>query len=116
MESKGNPEKFWELLDYYADLCKQVQVIRYKKLLGTPSDVAPLLWQYGGYARLNPGEPIDKLLTKDYSTISLGYAGLFETVKYLTGFSHTNPAAHDFAIKVMEKLNEYCDKWKKKLI
>jgi len=113
LESKGNPEKFWELLDYYADLCKQVQVIRYKKLLGTPSDVAPLLWQYGGYARLKPGEPIDKLLTKDYSTISLGYAGLFETVKYLTGFSHTNPAAHDFAIKVMEKLNEYCDKWKK---
>lgn len=112
LESKGDIDEFWNLLDYYANLCKQSQLIRYKKLCGVPSDVAPVLWQHGAYARLKPGETIDKLLTKDNATVSLGYAGLFEAVKYLTGYSHTNTISHDFAISIMKKLNEYCDAWK----
>lgn len=112
LESKGNPEEFFKLLDYYSELIKEVQVIRCKKLCGVPSDVAPVLWQFGAYARLEQGETIDKLLTKDYATISLGYAGLFEAVKYLTGYSHTDDIAHNFAISIMKKLNEYCELWK----
>lgn len=112
LESKGNIENFWKLLDYYADLAKQVQILRYKKLCGVKSDVAPVLWQHGAYARLKKGESIDKLLLKDYSTTSLGYAGLYEAVKYLTGHSHTEDLVKDFALSIMKKLNEYCELWK----
>ena len=105
-------DKFWELLDERLDLCYRALIIRHKRLLGTPSDVAPILWQYGALARLKKGETIDRLLYGGYSTISLGYAGLCECTRYMTGKSHTNPEATPFALAVMQHLNDACDKWK----
>ena len=112
LESKGNPETFWKLLDKYSNILKNAQMARYKKLLGTPSDVAPTLWQYGAYTRLKPGEVIDSFLTKEHCTISYGYAGLFEAVKYITGHSHTSEESKEFALNIMQKMNEYCNIWK----
>lgn len=106
--------KFWEIFDERLDLCYRALMCRHKRLLGTSSDVAPILWQYGALARLKKGEPIDKLLFGGYSTISLGYAGLYECVKYMTGKSHTDPEAKDFALSVMQKLNDSCNEWKAK--
>ena len=94
------------------DLCKEALMCRHKRLLGTPSDVAPILWQYGAIARLKKGETIDKLLFGGYSTISLGYAGLYECVKYMTGKSHTDPEVTPFAIEIMQMLNDKCEQWK----
>ena len=105
--------KFWKIFDERLDLCYRALMCRHNRLLGTPSDVAPILWQYGALARLKKGEKIDKLLFGGYSTISLGYAGLYECVKYMTGKSHTDPDAKDFAIAVMQKLNDACNTWKK---
>ena len=110
--SKGNMDKFWEILDERLELCKNALMARHERLLGTASDVAPILWQYGALARLKKGEVIDKLLFGGYSTISLGYAGLCECTKYMTGKSHTDPEATPFALKVMQRLNDACDKWK----
>lgn len=110
--SGGDIEKFWEIFDERMALCKKALMCRHNRLKGTPSDVAPILWQYGALARLEKGEPIDKLLYNGYSTISLGYAGLCECTHYMTGKSHTDPSATPFALKVMKKLNEYCAKWK----
>ena len=107
-------DKFWELLDERLDLCYRALIIRHKRLLGTPSDVAPILWQYGALARLKKGETIDKLLYGGYSTISLGYAGLCECTRYMTGKPHTDPAATPFALKVMQRLNDACKEWKEK--
>jgi anaerobic ribonucleoside-triphosphate reductase len=112
LESKGNPIEFWKLFDKYSNLIKKAQLDNYKKLLGTTSDVAPTLWQYGAYTRLQPGEKIDSYLTKDNCTVSFGYAGLYEAVKYMTGKSHTDSDAKDFAIAIMRKMNEYCELWK----
>ena len=111
--SGGDMTKFWKIFDERLDLCYRALMCRHNRLLGTPSDVAPILWQYGALARLKKGETIDKLLFGGYSTISLGYAGLYECVKYMTGKSHTDPAAKDFAIAVMQKLNDACNTWKK---
>ncbi len=111
--SGGDMTKFWKIFDERLDLCYRALMCRHNRLLGTPSDVAPILWQYGALARLKKGEKIDKLLFGGYSTISLGYAGLYECVKYMTGKSHTDPAAKDFAIAVMQKLNDACNTWKK---
>ena len=110
--SKGDMDKFWEILDERLELCKNALMARHERLLGTASDVAPILWQYGALARLKKGEVIDKLLFGGYSTISLGYAGLCECTKYMTGKSHTDPEATPFAHKVMQRLNDACDKWK----
>ena len=110
--SKGDMDKFWEILDERLELCKNALMARHERLLGTASDVAPILWQYGALARLKKGEVIDKLLFGGYSTISLGYAGLCECTKYMTGKSHTDPEATPFALKVMQCLNDACDKWK----
>ena len=110
--SKGDMDKFWEILDERLELCKNALMARHERLLGTASDVAPILWQYGALARLKKGEVIDKLLFGGYSTISLGYAGLCECTKYMTGKSHTDPEATPFALKVMQRLNDACDKWK----
>ena len=110
--SKGDMDKFWEILDERLELCKNALMARHERLLGTASDVAPILWQYGALARLKKGEVIDKLLFGGYSTISLGYAGLCECTKYMTGKSHTNPEATPFALKVMQRLNDACDEWK----
>ncbi len=104
--------KFYEILDERLALCKEALMCRHRRLLGTPSDVAPILWQNGALARLSKGEKIDKLLFGGYSTISLGYAGLCETIKYMTGVSHTNPDATPFALEIMEYLNAACRKWK----
>ena len=111
--SGGEMTKFWKIFDERLDLCYRALMCRHNRLLGTPSDVAPILWQYGALARLKKGEKIDKLLFGGYSTISLGYAGLYECVKYMTGKSHTDPDAKDFAIAVMQKLNDACNTWKK---
>lgn len=110
--SKKNMDKFWKILDERCELCHRALRIRHEHLLGTPSDVAPILWQYGALARLKKGETIDKLLYNGYSTISLGYAGLWETVYYMTGKKLTEPEGKEFGLKVMEKLNEYTSRWK----
>ena len=112
LSSGGNIEKFWKIFDERLELCHQALMCRHNRLKGTRSDVAPILWQYGALARLKKGEPIDKLLYGGYSTISLGYAGLYECVKYMTGKSHTDPAATPFALSVMQYLNDACKKWK----
>ncbi len=112
LSSGGNIEKFWHLMDERLELCHQALLCRHERLKGTLSDAAPILWQYGACARLKKGEPIDKLLYGGYSTISLGYAGLYECVKYMTGKSHTDPSATPFALEVMDKLNAACRSWK----
>ena len=112
--SGGDMTKFWQIFEERLDLCYRALMCRHNRLLGTPSDVAPILWQYGALARLKKGETIDKLLYGGYSTISLGYAGLYECVKYMTGKSHTDPEAKDFALSVMQKLNDACKGWKEK--
>ena len=106
-------DKFWKIFDERLDLCYQALMVRHNRLKGTLSDVAPILWQHGAIARLKSGEKIDKLLYGGYSTISLGYAGLYECVKYMTGKSHTDPSATPFALEVMKYMNKACDKWKK---
>ena len=106
--------KFWEIFDERLDLCYEALLCRHKRLKGTLSDAAPILWQYGALARLSKGEPIDKLLYGGYSTISLGYAGLYECVKYMTGKSHTDPEAKPFALQVMQHMNDMCFKWREK--
>jgi len=112
LSSGGNREKFWEIFDERLELCHRALMCRHNRLKGTLSDAAPILWQYGACARLAKGEPIDKLLYGGYSTISLGYAGLYECVKYMTGKSHTDPEATPFALEVMDKMNASCRKWK----
>ncbi len=112
LSSGGNIEKFWEIFEERLELCHRALLCRHERLLGTPSDVAPILWQYGACARLKKGEPIDKLLYGGYSTISLGYAGLYECVKYMTGKSHTDPSATPFALQIMEAMNAACRRWK----
>ena len=112
LTSERNMTKFWEIFWERMELCHQALMCRHERLKGTLSDAAPILWQYGALARLEKGEPIDKLLYGGYSTISLGYAGLFECVKYMTGKSHTDPEATPFALQVMDALNEACKKWK----
>ncbi len=110
--SGGDKEKFWKIFDERLELCHRALLLRHKRLLGTPSDVAPILWQNGALARLEKGETIDKLLFNGYSTISLGYAGLCECVRYMTGKPHTDPEATPFALDVMKRMNEACAKWK----
>ncbi len=112
LSSGGNIEKFWRIFDERMDLCHRALMCRHERLKGTLSDAAPILWQYGACARLKKGEPIDKLLYGGYSTISLGYAGLYECVKYMTGKSHTDPSATPFALEIMHKLNAACKEWK----
>ncbi len=112
LSSGGNTDKFWKIFDERLELCHRALRCRHERLLGTPSDVAPILWQYGALARLKKGEPIDKLLYGGYSTISLGYAGLYECVKYMTGKSHTDPEATPFALAVMQRMNDKCKEWK----
>ena len=112
LTAKGDYDKFWQLLDEKLELCHRALRIRHERLLGTTSDVAPILWQYGAIARLKKGEKIDKLLYGGYSTISLGYAGLYECVKAMTGHSHTDPEAKDFALAVMQRLNDKCAEWR----
>lgn len=112
LSSGGNIEKFWKIFDERLDLCHRALMCRHERLKGTLSDAAPILWQYGALARLKKGEPIDKLLFGGYSTISLGYAGLYECVKYMTGKSHTDPSATPFALEVMQYLNDACKRWK----
>ena len=111
--SGGNYDKFWKIFDERLDLCYRALMCRHNRLMGTLSDAAPILWQYGACARLKKGEPIDKLLVGGYSTISLGYAGLCECVRYMTGKSHTDPSATPFALEVMRHMNDACEKWKK---
>ena len=113
LSSGGNFEKFWKIFDERLDLCHRALQARHKRLLGTLSDAAPILWQYGALARLKKGEKIDKLLFGGYSTISLGYAGLYECVKYMTGKSHTDAGAKPFALSVMQHMNDKCNAWKK---
>ena len=113
LSSEGNFERFWKIFDERLDLCHRALQARHKRLLGTPSDAAPILWQYGALARLKKGEKIDKLLFGGYSTISLGYAGLYECVKYMTGKSHTDAGAKPFALSVMQHMNDKCNQWKK---
>ena len=110
--SGGDMERFWQILDERLELCHRALRCRHERLLGTPSDVAPILWQHGALARLKKGETIDKLLYGGYSTISLGYAGLYEMCKYMTGKSHTDPDARPFALKVMQRLNDKCAEWR----
>ena len=112
--SKRDMNKFWQIFDERLELCYRALMCRHERLKGTPSDVAPILWQHGALVRLKKGETIDKLLYGGYSTISLGYAGLYECVKYMTGKSHTDPSATPFAIEVMQHLNDACTKWKEK--
>ena len=112
LSSGGNIEKFWRIFDERMELCHRALLCRHERLKGTLSDAAPILWQYGACARLKKGEPIDKLLYGGYSTISLGYAGLYECCKYMTGKSHTDPAAKPFALNVMQHMNDACTKWK----
>ena len=112
LSSGGDPEKFWQVFDERLDLCYRALMCRHNRLKGTLSDAAPILWQYGALARLKKGEPIDKLLYGGYSTISLGYAGLYECVKYMTGKSHTDPDATPFALDVMKYLNAATAEWK----
>ncbi len=113
LSSGGNFDKFWKIFDERLALCHRALQARHKRLLGTPSDAAPILWQYGALARLKKGEKIDKLLFGGYSTISLGYAGLYECVKYMTGKSHTDAGAKPFALSVMQHMNDKCNEWKK---
>lgn len=110
--SKGDLKEFWRIMDERLDLCKEALMCRHNRLKGTPSDVAPILWQYGALARLKKGETLDKLLYGGYSTISLGYAGLCECVKYMTGKSHTDPEITPFALEIMQHLNDRCNEWK----
>ena len=110
--SGKDEETFWKLMEDRTELCYRALMCRHKRLLGTPSDVAPILWQYGALSRLKKGEKIDKLLFNNYSTISLGYAGLCECTKYMKGVSHTDPAGKDFALKVMQFMNDKCAKWR----
>lgn len=110
--SEGNIDKFWEIFNERMELCKRALMCRHNRLKGTPSDVAPILWQYGALARLKKGEKIDPLLYNGYSTLSLGYAGLCECTRYMTGKSHTHPDATPFALEVMQKLNDFCAKWR----
>ena len=112
LSSGGSIEKFWRILEERLELCHRALMCRHERLKGTLSDAAPILWQYGACARLKKGEPIDKLLYGGYSTISLGYAGLYECVKYMTGKSHTDPSATPFALEIMDKLNAACRGWK----
>ena len=112
LSSGGNFDRFWKIFDERLELCHRALMCRHERLKGTLSDAAPILWQYGACARLPKGEPIDKLLYGGYSTISLGYAGLYECVKYMTGKSHTDPSATPFALEVMEYMNAACRKWK----
>ena len=112
LSSGGNLEKFWKIFDERLELCHRALRCRHDRLKGTLSDVAPILWQYGALARLKKGEPIDKLLYDGYSTISLGYAGLYECVKFMTGKSHTDPSATPFALSIMQKMNDKCKEWK----
>ena len=113
MLSHRDPDKFWEIFDKYLDICHTALRCRHERLLGTPSDVAPILWQFGAIARLKKGETIDKLLYGGYSTISLGYAGLYECTLYMTGKSHTDPEGEPFAIQVMQHMNDKTAEWKK---
>jgi anaerobic ribonucleoside-triphosphate reductase len=113
LSSGGNFEKFWKIFDERLTLCHKALQARHQRLMGTPSDAAPILWQYGALARLKKGEKIDKLLFGGYSTISLGYAGLYECVKYMTGKSHTDAGAKPFAMSVMQHMNDKCTEWKK---
>ena len=113
LSSGGNFEKFWKIFDERLALCHKALQARHQRLMGTPSDAAPILWQYGALARLKKGEKIDKLLFGGYSTISLGYAGLYECVKYMTGKSHTDAGAKPFALSVMQHMNDKCSEWKK---
>ena len=112
LSSSGNIERFWKIFDERLDLCYRALMCRHNRLMGTLSDAAPILWQYGACARLKKGETIDKLLVGGYSTISLGYAGLCECVRYMTGKSHTDPTATPFALEIMKHMNEACEKWK----
>ena len=113
LSSEGDMDKFWELMEQRTELCHKALKCRHERLEGTLSDVAPILWQDGAFARLEKGEKIDKLLHGGYSSISLGYAGLYECVKYMTGSSHTDHSVgHDFGIKVMKFLNKKCEEWK----
>ena len=114
LSSGGALDKFWQIFDERLELCYEGLMCRHNRLKGTLSDAAPILWQYGALARLKKGEPIDKLLYGGYSTISLGYAGLYECVKYMTGKSHTDPAATPFAIEIMQHMNDACKRWKEK--
>ena len=113
LSSGGNLDKFWKIFEDRLELCHRALQCRHERLKGTTSDAAPILWQYGALARLKKGETIDKLLFNGYSTISLGYAGLYECVKYMTGKSHTDPAATPFALSIMQKMNDKCAEWKK---
>ena len=112
LSSGGEPDKFWKIFDERLELCHRALQYRHNRLKGTLSDAAPILWQYGALARLKKGEPIDTLLYGGYSTISLGYAGLYECCKYMTGKSHTDPAAKPFALSVMQHMNDKCNEWK----
>ena len=112
LSSGGDTTKFWNIFEERLELCHRALRARHERLLGTPSDVAPILWQHGALSRLKKGEPIDKLLYGGYSTISLGYAGLYECVKYMTGKSHTDDVAKPFALSVMQKMNDKCNEWK----
>ena len=112
LSSGGEPDKFWKIFDERLELCHRALQYRHNRLKGTLSDAAPILWQYGALARLKKGEPIDKLLYGGYSTISLGYAGLYECCTYMTGKSHTDPAAKPFALSVMQHMNDKCNEWK----
>ena len=112
LSSGGNIERFWTVFEERLELCRRALRCRHDRLKGTLSDAAPILWQYGACARLKKGEPIDKLLYDGYSTISLGYAGLYECVKYMTGKSHTDPSATPFALSIMQKMNDKCKEWK----
>ena len=114
LSSGGDVDRFWEIFEERLNLCHKALRARHERLLGTPSDVAPILWQYGALARLKKGEVIDKLLYGGYSTISLGYAGLYECVKYMTGKSHTDECAKPFALAIMQKMNDKCKEWRKK--
>ncbi len=114
LSSKGNVENFWKIFDDRLELCYRALMARHNRLMGTKSDAAPILWQYGALARLKKGETIDRLLFGGYSTISLGYAGLYECVKYMTGKSHTDPSAKPFALEVMQHMNDKCKEWKEK--
>ena len=112
LESKGNMKRFWELFDEYTDLAHSALRLRHERLLGTTTEAAPILWEYGAIARLNKGEKIDKLLYGNYSTISLGYAGIYEMTQAMLGKSHTTEEGRDFALEVMQKLNDKCEEWK----
>ena len=112
LSSGGNMDRFWQIFEERLELCHRALRCRHERLLGTTSDAAPILWQYGALARLKKGETIDKLLYNGYSTISLGYAGLYECVKYMTGKSHTDPSATPFALSIMQKMNDKCKEWK----